>query len=233
MELLTYAVPIVIVALAAVATGWLAYRRPGWPWRTVGLLLAAVLVICEASWWVKLFAARPFHPASDLPLQLCDVTVWVAAAALVFRREILHHLTWLWGLGGGIPALFLPVRGAPFPGWFYFEFYLAHGGIIVAGLLVVIAFGARFRFGTVIRALLVTSVVAVAGGIFDVATGGNYLYLAALPSVTGPLQSLSSWPLYRVALCAVAALVLVVLGWVARERGEPELSAAPAPTETG
>lgn len=233
MELLTYAAPIAVVALVAVATGWLAHSRPEWPWRTVGLLLAGILVVCEASWWIKLFTARPFHAATDLPSQLCDITVWVAAAALVFRREILQHLTWFWGIGGGIPALFLPVRGAPFPGWFYFEFYLAHGGIVLAGLLVVIAFGARVRLVTMIRAMIITGAVALAGGILDAAIGGDYLYLAALPSVAGPLQSLSSWPLYRVALCSVAALVMVLLGWVARERGDPELSTAPAPTQPG
>lgn len=233
MDLLTYAVPIVVVTLAAITVGSLAHRHPEWPWRTAGLVLAAVLVGCEVSWWVKLLTTRPFHAAADLPLQLCDVTVWVAAAALVFRREVLQHLTWFWGMGGGIPALFLPVRGAPFPGWFYFEFYLAHGGIIVAALLVVIALGARIRFGTMVRALVITGAVAVAGGILDVAVGGDYLYLASLPPVTGPLQSLSSWPLYRVALCMAAALVMVALGWVARERGGTELAAAAAPSQPG
>lgn len=233
MDLLIYGAPIVVVVVAAVAVGTLAHRYPQWPWRTVGILLAALLVGSEISWWVRLFSNRPFDAGADLPLQLCDITVWVAAAALVFRREVLQHLTWFWGLGGGIPALFLPVRGAPFPGWLYFEFYLAHGGIIVAGLLVVIAFGARIRFGTMIRALVITGAVAVGAGILDVAIGGDYLYLSTLPSVTGPLQSLSSWPLYRVALCAVAALVMVFLGWVARERGMMELSPATAPSETG
>lgn len=233
MDLVTYAVPIVVVALVAIAVGSLAHRHPEWPWRTVGMLLAVVLVACEVSWWVKLLTARPFHAAADLPLQLCDITVWVAAAALVFRREILQHLAWFWGMGGGIPALFLPVRGAPFPGWFYFEFYLAHGGIIVAALLIVIAFGVRVRVATTIRAMVITGAVAVAAGILDVATGGDYMYLASLPSITGPLQALSSWPLYRVALCLVAALVMVLLGWVAREREAPELSSATAPTQTG
>lgn len=233
MGLLTYGVPIVVVAVAAIATGVLAHRRPKWPWRRVGIVLAVLLMGCEISWWVKLFTARPFHAATDLPAQLCDMTVWVAAAALIFRRELLQHLTWFWGLGGGIPALFLPVRGAPFPGWFYFEFYLAHGGIIVAGLLVVIAFGARIRLGTMVRAMVVTGAVAVGAGILDVGARGDYLYLAALPSVAGPLQSLSSWPLYRVALCAAAALVMVVLGWVARERADSELSTAAAPTQPG
>ncbi|MBO0703402.1 MAG: TIGR02206 family membrane protein [Candidatus Dormibacteraeota bacterium] len=233
MDLLTYVVPIVVVGFAAVAAGWLPHRYPEWPWRLVGVCLAAMLVICEASWWVKLLTTRPFHLAADLPLQLCDLTVWVAAAALVFRREILLQLTWLWGVGGGIPALFLPVRGAPFPGWFYFEFYLAHGGIIVAGLLAVVAFGMRIRFSSMVRALVITGALALAVGSFDVVTGGDYLYLTSLPAVAGALQALSSWPLYRVALCSAAALVLIGLGWVARERGTAELAPAAAPTQTG
>lgn len=233
MELLTYVAPIVVVGVAAVAAGWLAHRFPGWPWRGVGICLAVLLVICELSWWVKLFSIRPFHPDTDLPLQLCDITAWVAAAGLVWRRELLQHLTYFWGVGGGIPALFLPVLGAPFPGWFYFEFYLAHGSLIVAGVLTIVAFGVRIRRNTMVRALVVTGAVAVAIGVTDVAIGGDYLYLVALPAAAGSLQALSSWPLYRVALCAVAALVMLMLGWIARERAGPEMSPATAPTQTG
>lgn len=233
MELLTYVAPIVVVGVAAVAAGLLAHRFPTWHWRWVGVGLAVLLVICELSWWVKLFSIRPFHPGTDLPLQLCDITAWVAAAGLVWRRELLQHLTYFWGVGGGIPALFLPVLGAPFPGWFYFEFYLAHGGLIVAGVLTIVAFGVRIRRNTMVRALLVTGAVGVVIGVVDVAIGGDYLYLVALPAAAGSLQALSSWPFYRVALCAVAALVMLMLGWIARDRSSPELAAATAPSQTG
>lgn len=233
MELLIYVAPIVVVGVAAIATGWLANRHPEWPWRTVGICLAVLLVVCELSWWVKLFSTRPFDPGTELPLELCDITAWVAAAGLVWRRELLQHLTYFWGVGGGIPALFLPVLGAPFPSWFYFEFYLAHGSLVVAGILTVVAFGVRFRRSTVLRAIVVTGAVAVVIGVVDVAIGGDYLYLVALPPVVGSLQALSSWPLYRPAFVAVAALVMVMLGWIARERAGAQVSTATAPTEPG
>lgn len=227
---MTYTAPIVVAGLAAIGAGLLAHRFPHWPWRAAGIGLAVVLVVSEASWWVKLLATRPFDPGVDLPLQLCDITAWVAAAALVWRREILRHLTYFWGVGGGIPALFIPVLGAPFPSWYYFEFYLAHGSLIVAGVLMVVAFGVRIRRTTMIRALAVTAALSVVIGIVDVAIGGDYLYLITLPPAAGSLQSLSSWPLYRAALVTVAALVMLLLGWIARDRTATELPAATAPT---
>lgn len=233
MELVIYLAPILVVGSAAVTAGWLAHRFPEWPWRTVGVCLAVVLMTTELTWWAKLFTTRPFDPATELPLQLCDITVWVTAAALLWRRELLQHLTYFWGLGGGIPAVFLPVLGAPFPGWFYFEFYLTHGSLIVAGVLMVTAFGVRIRRSTMLRALVITGAVGLVIGIVDVAIGGDYLYLVALPPVAGSLQTLSAWPPYRLALCAVAALVMLILGWIARERAGSELAAATAPTQTG
>ncbi len=233
MDLLTYMAPIVVVGVAAAAAGWLAHRFPQWPWREIGVCLAVLLMVCELSWWAKLFTTRPFDPGTELPLQLCDITVWVTAAALLWRRELLQQLTYLWGVGGGLPALFLPVLGAPFPGWFYFEFYLTHGSLIVAGVLMVTGFGVRIRRSTMVRALVITGAVALVIGIVDVVIGGDYLYLVALPPVAGSLQALSTWPPYRLALCAVAALVMLMLGWVARDRGGPELAAATAPTQTG
>ena len=233
MGLLTYWGPIVVVGVAAVAAGWLAYRYPRWRWRWVGFGLAVVLVASEASWWIKLFTTRPFHAGTDLPLELCDLTAWVAAAGLIWRREILQHLTYFWGVGGGIPALFLPVLGAPFPSWFYFEFYLAHGSLVVAGVLTIVAFGVRIRRGTMVRAIVVTGAVALVIGVLDIAVGGDYLYLIALPPVVGGLQALSSWPLYRPAFVAVAILVMLMLGWIARDRPRPEMARATAPTEAG
>lgn len=234
MSLVTYTAPIVVVGLVAIAAGLLAHRFPSWPWRWVGVGLAVVLVVSEASWWVKLLSTRPFDPGVDLPVQLCDITAWVAAASLVWRREILQQLAYFWGVGGGLPALFIPVLGAGFPNWFFFEFYLAHGSLVVTGVLTIVAFGVRIRRSTMIRALLITAAVAVVVGILDVAVGGDYLYLITLPAAAGSLQSLSSWPLYRPALVAVAVLVMLLLGWIARDRRTTdELPARTAPTHSG
>ncbi|MGH7921767.1 MAG: hypothetical protein ACREQM_17765, partial [Candidatus Dormibacteraceae bacterium] len=97
MGLVTYWVPIVVAGAAAIGAGWLPRRRPRWPWRAIGVCLAVVLAVCEGTWWVKLLGTRPFSAATDLPLQLCDLTAWVAAAAMLLRRETLYDLTWFWG----------------------------------------------------------------------------------------------------------------------------------------
>lgn len=232
MESVTYTAPIVVVGVAALAAGLLAHRFPAWPWRTVGICLAVVLVGSELSWWVKLFTTRPFVPGVDLPIELCDLSAWVAAAGLVWRRALLQQLTYFWGVGGGVPALFIPVLGAPFPSWFYFEFYLAHGSLVVAGVLSVVAFGVRIRWSTMLRALAVTASLTVVIGIVDVAIGGDYLYLISLPAAAGAFQALSSWPLYRPALITVAILAMLLLGWIARDRATSPVSQATAPTHS-
>src|SRR5579864_8455172 len=73
-----------------------ARKRPG-AW--IGLL-AVVLVVDEVSWWVYLAAGggEPGQRAQPLPLQLCDMAIFVAALALLTRHPLLVELTYFWGL---------------------------------------------------------------------------------------------------------------------------------------
>src|SRR5207249_968980 len=114
-----------------------ARRRPG-PWLR---LLAGVLVVDEVSWWVYLLGGG--EPGSrlalSLPLQLCDVAIFIAAAALWTRHPLLVELTYFWGLAGTIQALLTPDLPGPWP-WY----------ILSATLIAVILFAlldAPFRLG--------------------------------------------------------------------------------------
>ena len=214
----TYWIPIAAVAVAMLATLWLPHRFPAWPWRAAGVVLGVALVVCEVSWWVKLLGQRPWQAATGLPFQLCDLTAWVAAAALFWRRDVLAELTWFWGVGGAIPALFLPIRGGGWPSWFYVEYYVLHGGLIVAALLFAGAYHLRLRRHSVRRAIAITSLLAIAMGIVDAFGNANYLYLRAVPAVAGPLLRFAVWPWYLPALVTVGVLAIVLLGWPLRER---------------
>src|SRR2546421_11652500 len=97
---------LVAIALSTALLVVAARRRPG-SWLKV---LAAVLVVDEVSWWVFLLGGgQPgSQVALSLPLQLCDVAIFIAAAALWTRRQLVVEVTYFWGLAGG-------GRGPPAP----------------------------------------------------------------------------------------------------------------------
>src|SRR5256886_11515051 len=100
---------LVAIALSTALLVVAARRRPG-SWLKV---LAAVLVVDEVSWWVFLLGGgQPgSQVALSLPLQLCDVAIFIAAAALWTRRQLVVEVTYFWGLAGEVQGVL--VGGPP------------------------------------------------------------------------------------------------------------------------
>ncbi|MGH7912995.1 MAG: TIGR02206 family membrane protein, partial [Candidatus Dormibacteraceae bacterium] len=190
-----YWVPLLLVAALGGLAGLLPARFPAWPWRAVGGGVGVVLAACELSWIVVSTLVRPWSARSDLPLQLCDVGALVAAAAMFLPRlRVLSELTWYWGLGASPVAILIPQVGAGFSSYLYFQYYLEHGGMVVAGVLLAAAFHLRLTWASGLRGAAITALLAIGIGLVDLATGGNYLFLWALPSDAGPLLRLGTWP---------------------------------------
>ncbi|HEY6224540.1 MAG TPA: TIGR02206 family membrane protein, partial [Gemmatimonadales bacterium] len=124
---------LVLIAAGTAGLVVLARRRPGAWLRWMAVALFAV----ELSWWA--YVAAGGVPGSELayslPLQLCDAAIFVAAAALWTRRQLIVELTYFWGLAGTIQALLTPDLPQHFPSYPYFQYYLAHGGVVAAALL--------------------------------------------------------------------------------------------------
>ena len=125
-----------VIAVTTVGLVVAARKRPG-EWLKV---LAVVLVVDEVSWWVYLlFGGVPGSRfAQSLPLQLCDVAILITAAALWTRNRLAVEVSYFWGLAGTIQALFTPDVPQHFPSYPYFQYYIAHGGVVAASLVLVV-----------------------------------------------------------------------------------------------
>ena len=69
-----------------------------------------------------------------LPLHICGLSTFAAAAALLFRIQILYEFAYFWGLVGSFNAILTPQLEVGFPQYRAFQYFVAHGGI-VAGVL--------------------------------------------------------------------------------------------------
>ena len=175
--------------------------------------LAVVLVSAEVGWWIYLWrtGARGADLATALPLQLCDVAIFVAALALVFRRQLLVEVTYFWGLAGTIQALITPDLPQHFPNFPYFQYYVAHGGIVTAALFLVVGLGEWPRRNAVFRVFAITIAYALLLGAIDAATGANYMYLRTKPGSGSLLDVLGPWPWYIGWAALIALALLLVL----------------------
>ena len=203
-----HVLPLAILVVAAVLLCVAARRAPGRWIDAVAAIIALTLVVAELSWQPYVVANKTWSAAASLPVQLCDVAGFVAAAALLWRQLVLVEVAYFWGLGGTLQAVLTPDVKDHFPSFPYLQFYVTHDLVILAALFLVFGLALQPRPGAVRRIFALTVVFAIVVGLIDLATGGNYMYLRQVPASGSLLDLMGPWPWY---IAAGAVLTLVVL----------------------
>lgn len=201
--------PLIAITLATVVLVVAARRRPG-QWLKV---FALVLVVDEVSWWVFMAAGggEPAQRAQPLPFQLCDMAIFVAAAALWTRQPLLVEVTYFWALAGTIQALLTPALPQPFPTYPWFQYYIAHGGVVAAALMLVFGMRIHPRRWAVAWVAAITIAYAAFVGLVDAITGADYMFLRAKPPSPTLLDVLGPWPWYLLSATALGVVLFAVL----------------------
>ena len=199
------------IALAAAILAILCRSRRI-PHRPLRLIIGYGLAVNEIIWWVYRYSHEGVH-LPNLPLQLCDATLWTSVLACLTLRPALVEFTYFAGLAGAGMALLTPDIVFPWPSYPAFYFFLAHGGIVIA--IAVLVFGgiAPLRSGAVWRAFGMLVAYALVIGLFDAVSGANYMYLRSKPGNASLLDAFGPWPWYLVVTAAVT-LALFWLLWL-------------------
>jgi hypothetical integral membrane protein (TIGR02206 family) len=206
-----HVVPLGVLVVVAVLLCVAARRAPGRWINAVAAIMALAIVVAELSWQPYVLADDAWSVAASLPVQLCDLGGFVAAAALLWRQLLLVEVAYFWGLGGTLQAVLTPDLKDHFPSFPYLQFYVTHDLVILAALFLVIGLGLQPRAGAVRRIFLLTVAFAVLVGLIDLATGGNYMYLRRVPASGTLLSVMGPWPWYIVTGAVVTLVVLVIL----------------------
>jgi hypothetical integral membrane protein (TIGR02206 family) len=204
-------VPLGVLVAVAVLLCVAARRAPGRWIDPLAAIMALTVVVAELSWQPYALSNHAWSVAASLPVQLCDVGGFVAAAALLWRQLLLVEVAYFWGLGGTLQAVLTPDLTDHFPSFPYLQFYVTHDLVILAALFLVIGLGLQPRPGAVRRIFLLTVAFAVLVGLIDLATGGNYMYLRQVPAGGTLLSLMGPWPWYILVGAVVTLVVLVIL----------------------
>jgi len=222
---------IAVIAASIAALVIAARVRPG-RWTVVAArVLALVILANECGWWVWLWMQGSWSASYALPLQLCDVVAFVAAAALWSQHPLLVEVTYFWGIAGTANGLISPDVPDHFPGYLFLQYFIAHGAIVAAALFLVLGLRIAPRPGAVARVLGLTVALVVLDAGANLLTGGNYMYLRHTPAVPNLLDLMGPWPLYigGAAVLAVAIFVALDLPFaMSRHRSQPAPANAPA-----
>jgi hypothetical integral membrane protein (TIGR02206 family) len=200
-----------VIAACTAALVIAARRRPG-PWTVLACrALALVILGNEAGWWVWLGFQHTWSASYALPLQLCDVVAFVAAAALWFRQPLLVELTYFWGIAGTANGLISPDLTDHFPSYLFLQYFIAHGAIVAAALLLVVGLRITPREGVLVRVVALTLALVLVDAGANALTGGNYMYLRHTPDVPNLLDLMGAWPWYIASAAGLALALFVAL----------------------
>ncbi len=200
---------VIAVCIAVLVTA--ARLRPG-AWTVPACrALALIMLANELGWWVWLAGQHTWSASYALPLQLCDVVAFVAAAALWLQRPLLVELTYFWGLAGTANGLVSPDLADHFPSYLFLQYFIAHGTIVAAALLLVVGLRITPRRGAVARVLALTVALVVLDAGVNLLTGGNYMYLRHTPGEPSLLNVMGPWPWYIVSGAGLAVVLFLAL----------------------
>ena len=178
----------------------------------VRLALGYGLALNEFGWWAFRYSHEGLR-ISNLPLQLCDVSLWATVLACILLKPILVEFAYFAGIAGAGMALVTPDLWSPWPTYPAVYFFVTHGGIVIANIVLIYGGIAVLRKGTLWRAFGLLLAFAASVGLFNAIFKTNYMYLCNKPKSATLLDAFGPWPVYLFVTFGLA-LVLYGLLWV-------------------
>lgn len=180
--------------------------------RSIAFSISALLLI---NYTAYLIVARHFGATAwtkTLPLQLCDWAMFVIIVALWTGNRRWLEVAYFWGIGGTLQAIITPNLPFGFPDLRFISFFVAHSGIIIGIVFLMLIYGFRPSARGVLRTFAWTEVYFVVAFTVDLLTGENYGFLLHKPEAASLLSLLSdSRPLYLFQMHLLALLFFFLL----------------------
>lgn len=177
--------------------------------RPTSLFLAIVIIINELIFIALVFSTGQWDFRRFLPLNLCDLTIFIVTFSLIWHRQWVWEVAYFWTLGGSLQAIVSPDLGVTYPDYFYIKFFLTHGLLVIGVCFLAAGCGRKIYRESIRRVFMITNIYAVVIGIFNLAFDTNYSYLCEKPSQPSILDYLGPWPYYIVSLEGVLLISLI------------------------
>ncbi len=191
-----------VMALTVAAAALIAGRRRLRPEldRRGRLGVASLLLGNELVGWG--WAAA--HGSVRIPLQFCDLAMFLTVWALGSLRPRVCELAYFWGLAGSVQAILTPDLQRGFPDYWWVKFFLGHCGVVLSVTYLALTNRIAATPQSVWRVFGLTNIYAVAAGIVNACWHTNYGYLAHKPAQPSLLDYFGPWPYYILAMEAAA-----------------------------
>jgi len=216
---------IVVTAASAVGLIYLAKSNAPEHWKRfaevgLGVLLLLSVLADPLTNWIRyadssvigsVDKALEIIHENSYPLYLCDVVAVVLAIALFRRSQRLAEVGYLWGGAGTLQGLITPTLYFDWNTWEYYAFFMQHGGVPVAALLLVVGMGLKPQRGAFMRIFVWSWVYMIVIMGLNVVLGTNYGFLNGKPPVATLFDYMGPYPWYLITLHLIAYALYYIL----------------------
>lgn len=173
--------------------------------------LIALIIVEEVLfklWRIYIFGSPIIH---NLSLNLCSMAIICSVFLLINKNQTLYEIVYYWGIAGAFQAILTPdLSGFWFPHFRFFQFFLAHGILIIVPIYLTLIEGFRPRQCSVLKVFFLTNVYALFVYIINKLLNTNYLYILHKPISGSLLDYFGPWPVYIIGL-EISAILLFSL----------------------
>ena len=171
------------------------------------LLLRVVLIhpyqIYLGSWTIE----------SSLPFHLCGISSIISAIILFRFNQSLYEFLALLGVAGAIHSFLTPEFTTGTQGFLFYDYYIAHGGIILSALYLTYVQGYKPRIGSWWSVFCASQLFIVVVSLFNILLKSNYMYTCQKPIVENPLI-FGQWPYYFLGFELVGFVHIIILYFI-------------------
>lgn len=198
----------VLVVLSAVLLSVLTRRHPT-AGRVACIAFAIVLVGNDVAYMIHgaFVTDLPGFLRGRLPLHVCDIAVYLLLITFLTGNRRVYELAWFWATAGTVNAIVTPDLQKAFPDYYFFHYFIAHGGVVIGALAATFGLHMRPAKGSVLRAFAISNLCLVPIALFNCLADANYMFLCAPPETLSPFIFLP-WPWYLLVLEGVGLLLL-------------------------
>jgi hypothetical integral membrane protein (TIGR02206 family) len=180
--------------------------------RIIALSLGAILLLNYLAYQIFVRRLGEATWETTLPCQLCDWAMFVIIIAMWVGSRRWFEVAYFWGIGGTLQAIITPNLRYGCPDLRFISFFVAHSGVVIGIIFLMLVHKYRPYPGSIVRAFLWVEVYFVVAFTTDAITGVNYGFLLHKPEAFSILSFLSdARPLYLLQMHGLALLFFAAL----------------------
>ncbi|PLS09598.1 YwaF family protein [Neobacillus cucumis] len=174
--------------------------------------LLILLPACEISQQLWLILTHQWV-VSDLPLQLCSLSTFLAIYLFLKRNEKVFYLFYFIGTLPPFLAMVTPEMVYTFPHFRFIEYFLHHSLLPLAALYFILYEGYRVPRKAILSSYVIANIIAVPIFILNQLLGTNFFYLASPTEAKTILTFFGTGIMYYINL-EIAALIVFCITYI-------------------